>query len=97
MASKRVTGVLKTPLDIGMDAVVVRITATITEGDTLGCVESEVITGNDGSYDFNLVYGVHEIEINGDDAFCLNGKVKMDATVSDPISIPDLLINHSVV
>lgn len=96
MTFKRVTGVLKTPLDIGMDSVTIRITATVTEGDTLGCVESVVTTGADGSYDFNLVYGVHEIEIKDDDSYCLNGKVKMDASVTDPISLTGLLVTHTV-
>ncbi len=94
MTSVKVTGVLKTPLDVGMDSVTVRITSTTTEGDTLGSVESKVVTGSDGSYDFNLVYGVHDIEIKDDDEYSLSGRVRVDATVTAPTTLPNLLINH---
>lgn len=96
MTSKRVTGVLKTPLDEGMVGAVIRLTSTITEGDTLSCLSSTINTDSNGEYDFNLVYGEHFIEVKYDDEYCLNGKIKMDASVTAPTTLTNLLVNHSI-
>ncbi len=87
----QVTGILKTPMDAVSSGTTVRVIPTVNEGETLMTITASIITDVDGSYDFQLVYGVHTIEINFSDQYRLVGTVTVDNTTPTPITLPALL------
>ncbi len=91
----RVQGNLITPLGVGMIATI-RITA-VSNGSSLLCSEAKVVTGDDGSYDFTLQDGVFDIEIKGDDEYCLNGTVETDVSTVPIVSLTELLTTYKYV
>ena len=71
----------------------IRVTATLTGTGTLECSTASITTTELGAYDFNLVNGTFEIEVNGSDEFCLQGTVAVDDSVltSSPYTLQELL------
>lgn len=86
-----VTGILLDPVGRVSAGTEIRVTAKSNEGATLKSLEGLVITEQDGSYNFNLVNGVHLIEINFSKEYHLVGEVLVAATVPSPITLPALL------
>ncbi len=75
-----ITGTLLDPMGIA-EVATIRVTSTITGTGTLACSSATVVTGSDGTYNFNLVNGTFEIEVNDGDEFCLLETVAVDDSV----------------
>ena len=90
-----VTGVLVDPMNQPSAETIVRVTAKNNSGSIMGLV-GEITTGSDGSYDFNLVDGTHDIEIHFKDEYILTGTVEVDGNTPSPITLPELLGNTVV-
>ncbi len=87
----QVTGILKTPMDAVSSGTTVRVIPTVNEGETLMTIPASIITGVDGSYDFQLVEGTHTIEINFSRKYNLVGTVVVDGSTPTVITLPALL------
>ena len=90
-----VTGVLKSPTNKPKAKARIRITALSNLNETLSDMTDTEFTGSDGSYDFELVYGEHRIELLVEGEEVLSGEVVVDETTGNPIELPALL-NTSV-
>ncbi len=87
----QVTGTLKNPMGVLSDKTTVRVIPTVNEGETLKTIPAAIKTGVDGSYDFQLVDGVHTIEVNFSKKYNLVGTVTIDGSTPSPITLPALL------
>ncbi len=87
----QVTGILKNPMDMISNNTTIRVIPTVNEGETLMTIPASIITGSDGSYDFQLVEGVHTIEVNFSKKYNLVGTVTITSATTTPLTLPALL------
>lgn len=90
------TGILRNPLGAISANTTIRVTALENEGDTLLSLEASVVTGEDGSYSFELVKGKHSIEVNFAKKYYLVGTVEITDDTPSNITLPELLDVASV-
>lgn len=72
----------------------IRVRAVENSSEVLYQGSAEVVTGGDGSYDFNLLDGKFIIEVNTGEKYPLTAYVTVDGTVASTISLPGLIENH---
>lgn len=92
MASVQITGVLKDPIDNISPNTPVRVTTVVGFGDTLRSAIAVHSTDASGVYDFNLVYGVHRIEVRYGDKFEKLGDVSVNDDLTGPLTIAQLFM-----
>lgn len=87
----QVTGVLKTPLDTVSSRTVIRVISQANGDGTLTTLPGRVVTGTDGTYNFQLVNGKHRIEVNFSKKYNLVGTVTITDATTSPLTLPALL------
>ena len=90
MDTIQVVGVLYDPMNKLSIGTTIRVTSTLCSPLTTKGMAASVVTGDDGSYDFQLVYGTHLIEVMHDDEFMEVDTVVIDETTVTPTILPNL-------
>jgi hypothetical protein len=85
--SVRITDVLKDPLDNPCPNTIIRVTTIVGEGSTLKYAIEKYSTDSNGLYDFNLVYGVHDIEILWTDTYEYIGTATINDGTPNPTNL----------
>lgn len=86
-----VKGVLKTPLNIPVANVPIKVVTTNGFGDVLTTAEAIYFTDEQGQYDFDLAYATHEIYVMFTDTYELQGVSVTNEAVPTPSTISELL------
>lgn len=97
MSSIQLTGTLDLPLT--QDSTGTKVRFTCMQGkDTLLKTAPQIMTTStsDGSYDVQLLLGMHYIEVLYDGQWNFLGNVQVDAQTPSPITLNTLIDNHSV-
>lgn len=91
MSTVQVTGILKDPMDNISAGTTVRMTSVSGGDETAVGLTGIVVTGDDGSYNFNVVYGTHLIEIMHSTHYIESGEVAVDDSTPSILTLPALI------
>ena len=87
-----VKGVLKDPLNQLSKNILIRVTATASNGNTLQTSPAKLYTDKDSAaYDFELVDGTHTIEVVYGNQYNLVGTVTVDVDSISPVNLIELI------
>lgn len=91
----QVQGALVDPMNNPSTNTVIRVKALDTEVSLMG-MEASTKTDSSGMYDFNLVVGQHQIEINWSDEYKTVERVEVTVTTTTPISLAALITGSAI-
>lgn len=92
----QVTGRLINPLNTGVKYGEIRIRCLENSALMPMTSVSKVKTANDGSYDFELVYGKYSIEVVNSNKFNEVEHIEVTASITSPITLSQLMIDAKI-
>ncbi len=91
MSNIRVTGTLLTPVNTPASNVPIKVISKITYGDVIKSSTADYTCTAAGTYDFQLMYGYHDIQIKFGRKFISIGMVGIDDSVPSTVDLDDLV------
>ena len=88
-------GTLLNPFGEPLVGAVIRFESTANEHCLIGVIGSKT-TDNSGGYDFNLIDGDYLLDINHTSEFKISGKVRIDSTLPEALTLVQLVEDYSI-